>query len=66
MTIEDFKIYTVNLFAFMMTFSGADAFLKFMLTAVAIGYTTHKWYFLHVDRKERKNNEKNKQDEKED
>jgi len=62
MTIEDFKIYTVNLFAFMMTFSGADAFLKFILTAVAIGYTTHKWYFMHLDRK---NNKKNK-DEKED
>jgi heme/copper-type cytochrome/quinol oxidase subunit 4 len=45
-----------------MTFSGADAFLKFILTAVAIGYTTHKWYFMHLDRK---NNKKNK-DEKED
>jgi len=57
----DTKIYIINSIAFAFTFTHADAFLKFLLTAVAIGYTTHKWYFMHIDRKERKNNEKKEQ-----
>ena len=66
MNIEDFKIYSANLVALFITFSSADHFLKFCLTGVVMGYTVHKWYFMHVDRKEKKDNEKNKQDEKED
>jgi len=54
MSVEDIKVYTLNLFAFSMTFSSADAFLKFLLTAIAIGYTANKWYFMHQDRKEGK------------
>lgn len=63
MSLEDLKIGVVNLFAFAMTFSHADAFLKFILSAVAIGYTTHKWYLMHVNSKK---NNKDETEQKED
>jgi hypothetical protein len=54
----DVKIFT-GYFATIatITFGSADAFLKFCLTGVVIGYTSHKWYFMYLDRKDRKKKE---------
>jgi len=52
--MEDIKIYGGFLFTFLFTLTTADAFLKFCLTAVFIGYTSYKWYCLWQDRKNNK------------
>lgn len=54
MDFNDFKIYMFNCFAMVVAFSEADAFLKFCLTAVVIGYTGHKWYLMYDDRRNKK------------
>lgn len=67
MSLQDFKIIGLNIFAFAMNFSHADLFLKIVLSFVAIGYTGTKWWYLHLDRKNNKKNiSKNENEQKED
>ena len=50
-TITDLKIYLINAVALAFNFTQIDITLKILLTAVAIGYTLHKWYILNEERK---------------
>ena len=47
----DLKIYSINAAAMVANFSSIDMFLKIILTAVAIGYTIHKWKLLYEQNK---------------
>ena len=60
MELHDYKIAGGFLISMLITFSGADAFLKFCATAVFFGYTANKWWYMRQDRK---NNKINKDEE---
>jgi len=64
MDFQDFKLLFLNVSTFLaIEFSSADAFLKFILVAISIGYTTHKWYLLHTtNKKAKKDNKKSDED----
>jgi hypothetical protein len=65
--LTDLKILAGNFgVGLFVTFTDADAVLKFFLTAVVIGYTTHKWYYMYLDRKEKKESKNHNNNEKED
>jgi hypothetical protein len=51
MSLTDLKIYLLNATALAFNFSQIDILLKILLTAVAIGYTLHKWHIMHEERK---------------
>ena len=44
--MEDLKLYFLNAFAMIISFTEIDMFLKLLLLAVSIGYTIHKWWIL--------------------
>lgn len=44
MSLDDIKIFALNGTTFAISISNAETFLKIVLLAVSIGYTTHKWY----------------------
>lgn len=44
--MEDLKLYLLNSFALVVSFTEIDVFLKFFLLIVSIGYTLNKWYNL--------------------
>ena len=50
-TLTDLKIYLLNAVALAFNFTQIDITLKILLTAVAIGYTAHKWYIMSEERK---------------
>jgi hypothetical protein len=57
-TITDLKIYLLNAVALAFNFTQIDITLKILLTAVAIGYTAHKWYIMSEERKLQKEMDK--------
>lgn len=44
--MEDLKLYLLNAFAMIISFTEIDMFLKLLLLVVSIGYTVNKWYNL--------------------
>jgi hypothetical protein len=44
--MEDLKLYLLNSFALVVSFTEIDMFLKLMLLIVSIGYTINKWHNL--------------------
>lgn len=44
--MEDLKLYLLNSFALVVSFTEIDMFLKLLLLIVSIGYTVNKWYNL--------------------
>jgi len=44
--MEDLKLYFLNAFAMIISFTEADMFLKLLLLIVSIGYTINKWWNL--------------------
>jgi hypothetical protein len=57
-TITDLKIYLLNAAALAFNFTQIDITLKIFLTAVAMGYTIHKWIIMIEERKLKKEEEK--------
>jgi|TARA_R110002126_G_scaffold283741_2_gene433083 uncharacterized membrane protein YwzB len=49
----DLKIYSITATAMLANFSNVDLFLKMILTAVAIGYTVHKWVLFYKQNKKK-------------
>jgi len=47
MSTSDLKIAFINVITLGFNFMQIDIFLKIVLTAVAIGYTLHKWYLMY-------------------
>jgi len=47
MTTSDLKIAFINVITLGFNFMQIDILLKIILTAVAIGYTLHKWYLMY-------------------
>jgi len=47
MTTSDLKIAFINVITLGFNFMQIDIILKILLTAVAIGYTLHKWYLMY-------------------
>jgi len=47
MTNSDLKIAFINVITLGFNFMQIDLLLKIILTAVAIGYTLHKWYLMY-------------------
>tara|TARA_R110001606_G_scaffold290_4_gene1173 strand:- start:347 stop:499 length:153 start_codon:yes stop_codon:yes gene_type:complete len=45
--MNDFKLYVLNTFSFMASFTSIDEVLKIILLAVSIGYTAQRWYYLN-------------------
>lgn len=41
--MEDLKLYLLNSFALLVSFTDIDMFLKFLLLILSIGYTIDKW-----------------------
>ncbi len=52
MTTTDLKIAFINVITLGFNFMQIDIILKILLTAVAIGYTSHKWYLMYRIRNE--------------
>ena len=44
--MEDLKLYFLNAFAMIISFTEVDMFLKLILLVVSIGYTVNKWHNL--------------------
>jgi len=57
-TITDLKIYLLNAVTLAFNFTEIDISLKILLTAVAIGYTLHKWFIMNEERKLQKKMDK--------
>jgi len=51
MTTSDLKIAFINVITLGFNFTQIDLLLKIVLTAVAIGYTLHKWYLMYKNKK---------------
>jgi hypothetical protein len=51
MTTTDLKIAFINVITLGFNFMQIDILLKIILTAVAIGYTIHKWYLMYKNKK---------------
>ena len=51
MTTSDLKIAFINVITLGFNFMQIDLLLKIILTAVAIGYTLHKWYLMYKNKK---------------
>jgi len=51
MTTSDLKIALINVITLGFNFMQIDLLLKIVLTAVAIGYTSHKWYLMYKSKK---------------
>lgn len=52
--LTDLKIYLVNGATLSATFANIDIGLKIILVLVTLGYTSHKWYLLHKNNKNKK------------
>jgi len=44
MDFQDLKIYTLNGFSLIMSFTEIEMILKIFLLLISIGYTLQKWY----------------------
>lgn len=53
--MNDLKLYILNTFSFLISFTAIDEILKILLLAVSIGYTAQRWYYLNKN----KDNDKN-------
>ena len=51
MDVQDLKIYLLNSFALVISFSNIEMVLKILLLVVSIGYTSMKWYKLYKNKK---------------
>ena len=51
MDVQDLKIYLLNSFALVISFSNIEMLLKILLLVVSIGYTSMKWYELYKKKK---------------
>ena len=51
MSVQDLKIYLLNSFALVVSFSNIEMVLKILLLVVSIGYTSMKWYELYKKKK---------------
>ena len=51
MNVQDLKIYLLNSFALVISFSNIEMILKILLLVVSIGYTSMKWYDLYKKKK---------------
>lgn len=54
MSIEDIKLYGVNLLSISLSFSSLHDILKLMLLVATLGYTLHRWYHFYIDKKTKK------------
>jgi hypothetical protein len=64
MNVTDLKIYLSSFATYLaIEFSSADAFTKFMLTIVVIGYTSHKWWLMYDRNKKNKDKDENNEQE---
>ena len=48
--MNDFKLYVLNTFSFMASFTSIDEVVKIILLAVSIGYTAERWYYLNKNK----------------
>ena len=51
MNVQDLKIYLLNSFALVVSFSNIEMILKILLLLISIGYTSMKWYELYKKKK---------------
>jgi hypothetical protein len=51
MDVQDLKIYLLNSFTLVISFSNIEMVLKILLLVVSIGYTSMKWYELYKKKK---------------
>ena len=51
MDVQDLKIYLLNSFALVVSFSNIEMILKILLLLISIGYTSMKWYDLYKKKK---------------
>lgn len=49
--MNDLKLYILNTFSFLISFTAIDEILKILLLAVSIGYTAQRWYYLNKGKK---------------
>ena len=48
--MNDIKLYILNTFSFMVSFTSIDEVLKIILLGVSIGYTAQRWYYLNKNK----------------
>lgn len=48
--MNDLKLYILNTFSFMVSFTSIDEVLKIILLGVSIGYTAQRWYYLNKNK----------------
>lgn len=48
--MNDLKLYILNTFSFIVSFTAIDEILKILLLTVSIGYTAQRWYYLNKNK----------------
>lgn len=48
--MNDFKLYVLNTFSFLLSFTEIDEVLKIVLLGISIGYTGQRWYYLNKNK----------------
>ena len=48
--MNDFKLYLLNTFSFVVSFTAIDEILKITLLLISVGYTAQRWYYLNKNK----------------
>lgn len=51
MSVEDLRLYGLNAFSLIVSFTEIEMILKIFLLLISIGYTIHKWYEVYNRKK---------------
>ncbi len=48
--MNDLKLYLLNTFSFVVSFTAVDEILKIVLLLISVGYTAQRWYYLNKNK----------------
>ena len=48
--MNDLKLYLLNTFSFVVSFTAVDEILKIALLLISVGYTAQRWYYLNKNK----------------
>ena len=48
--MNDLKLYLLNTFSFVVSFTAVDDILKIALLLISVGYTAQRWYYLNKNK----------------
>ena len=48
--MNDLKLYLLNTFSFVISFTAIDEILKIVVLLISVGYTAQRWYYLNKNK----------------